>query len=318
MKWMRLASWRLFQEEDTISLFDTPLILIKGNHNDARCTYFQKKLITGSEIISVVFDNENFELKLHHEGKLNISNLVETDPVMKADLLINEVLQSELSVVLDMTSMSTEVLFILIKAFYDARYDDFTVVYVQPQDYIRNKNDKILPEFLLSKELDPISAIPGFLRLPDEDKQEKVLVFIGFEGGRFQELCEHILSDGKIDVIPILPMPSFKAGWHMLGIYLNLDTLKSNDILSNLKRVTAWDPFFALDVLEEQYLINDDTSQIIVAPLGTKPHTLASVLFAVKHESVRIMYDHPRVHDKRTEGIGPVRGYYLKGIFSYS
>ncbi|MNM68686.1 hypothetical protein D3C81_802500 [compost metagenome] len=244
-------------------------------------------------------------------------NADENDPVTQAELLVEHVITLNKPIIIDMTSMSTEVLFILIKAFHHHNFDDIIIIYVQPQEYKKNnQSNGIMPDFLLSEDYAPVSAIPGFLRLPDEEKEPRLIVFMGFEGGRFKELCEHLLTEGTIEIVPILPMPSFKAGWHMLGIYLNLDTLKSNDIIRHLKRVTAWDPFFALAVLEEQYKNNSDSNQLIVAPIGTKPHTLASVLFAVRHESVRIMYDHPIVHGTRTEGIGAKRGYYLKGVFS--
>lgn len=308
-----LASWRLLLETDIENLLSETLILINGVHSDERCTYFESKLGNSSPIIQLTYDRETYKLDGIQSYYDSFPSLNDGDPVVNVEEVVRFLLKQNTKIVIDMTSLSTEVLFILLKAFHDEKYDDLIVLYVQPNEY-KKSVDNLIPNFMLSEEHSPVSSIPGFLRLPNDDKRPMLVVFIGFEGGRFQELCEHLLTEGPVVILPVLPMPSYNAGWHMLGLYLNMDTLKSVDIMSDLRRVTAWDPFYALSVLEDQYNNFSDERDIIVAPLGTKPHTLATILFSVKNDDVRIMYDHPKIFTQRSIGVGEIRGYNIKGL----
>jgi hypothetical protein len=216
-------------------------------------------------------------------------------------------------VLIDITGLSTEALFLVLSSFKEIGYDNLIASYVQPLSYRSERNEILMPNYLLSAECTPISAIPGFVRLSN-DLQGLVIVFLGFEGGRFKELREYLMTDGPTEISPVLPLPSYSAGWHMLGLYCNLETLKEFERIHELKRITAWDPFYALNMLEKSYTQFSTSNQIIVAPMGTKPHTLASALFALRHDDVRIMYDHPRTLQHRSIGVGEVRGYILNGL----
>ena len=45
--------------------------------------------------------------------------------------------------------------------------------------------------------------------------------------------------------------------------------------------------------------------KMIVAPIGTKPHTIASIAFAITHfNNVEIAYDNPKKTEPRAEGVG--------------
>ena len=46
---------------------------------------------------------------------------------------------------------------------------------------------------------------------------------------------------------------------------------------------------------------------MIIAPIGTKPHVIGAILYAIKHPTkVEILYDNPKRNVHRTEGIGRV------------
>ncbi|MDH6671244.1 hypothetical protein M2277_001894 [Paenibacillus sp. LBL] len=311
-----VASWRMMSSTEIDGVFTSDIILVKGHHSDDRCVYFENKISINSKKVHVIFDAEKSNINIEYIDFHVKTPKIENEPVLNAEKLAEFLISLEMKLVIDMTSLQTESLFIILKAFHEKKYDNLVILYVQPQEYLKSENQWLIPNFLLSEEHSPVSAIPGFLRLSDEEKHQMLIVFIGFEGGRFQELCEYLLTDGRLDIVPILPMPSFNAGWHMLGIYSNLDTLKSSEAINSLRRVTAWDPFFALAVLEEQYRQFSENNQIIVAPLGTKPHTLATILFAIKYEDVKVMYDHPRLYRRRSTGIGTTRGFMLNGLFN--
>jgi hypothetical protein len=67
-----------------------------------------------------------------------------------------------------------------------------------------------------------------------------------------------------------------------------------------------------MDLLEEIHAEFPEY-YMYIAPVGTKPHALGAVLFAMKRSSeVEIMYDHPKRKAKRTSGVSLVHVYAVK------
>lgn len=301
-------------EADVKQILMEDIVLIRGSNTDERDEIISNSLTESSQIAQLAYDIEQTKLTI---SLLNFPDVIEApnheDPVTASEELACILVKYEMPIVVDITSMSTEMLFLVLRAFKEIQFDNIIAVYVQPIEYSLERNPALIPDYLLSSEHSPICSIPGFMRL-SEDVPPMVIVFLGFEGGRFQELREHLLTDGHTEIRPVLPIPSYFAGWHMNSLYQNLDTLKDSERIRELRRVTAWDPFHALNVLEDLYNRSSDQYHVVVAPLGTKPHTLASALFVLKHDDVSIMYDHPKVRNQRSKGVGEIRGYILKGL----
>lgn len=310
-----LITWRILAQDKLFDILKTDVVLVKGIQADERDEYIRTKMPVDSKVIKLNYDPDAIKLSISFEGFEDPPVIEYDDPVTSAGELANFLNEGGRTVIVDITGLSTEALFLILQSFQEILFDNIVVTYVQPLEYKVERNEVLFPKYLLSQEHSPITPIPGFMRLPS-DLKPLLVVFLGFEGGRFQELREYLLADGNVEITPILPLPSYSAGWHMRGLYLNLDTLKDSEKLQEIKRVTAWDPFHALKVLEKLYRNRSQEYQISVAPLGTKPHVLASALFAIKHEDVRIMYDHPKESLHRSVGIGEVRGYILRGIFT--
>jgi hypothetical protein len=309
-----LINWRLLSDEVIKNVFKNSLILIKGNQLDERDTFVSKQQLLTPQEVLVTYEPKTLKIKIEFIGFDDAPELNFEDPVQNTRALVDYLIKWNLPIGIDITSLTTASIFMLLRAFSENQFDNIFAFYVQPLDYIVERNVSVLPKYLFSEVLQPISSIPGFIKFPNEDMQSKLIVFLGFEGGRFHELCEHFLSEGFCEITPIIPMPSYSAGWHLKGLFSNLDTLETNEGFSRLKRITAWDPFHALAILEKQYNEYSDTHELIVAPLGTKPHILATALFIINHSDVRIMYDYPSTNTQSSYGIGKLRGYSLKGL----
>ena len=309
-----IVTWRMLSQEHIERILSEDIILIRGSNSDERDEHIKNQITTESQLVVLHYDLDLTKLSITLERfPLDTEDPNDNDPVACSEMLACILVDNGKPIIIDITSLSTESLFLILGAFKAVQYDDIIAVYTQPLEYSLERNPALMPNFLLSSEHSPICSIPGFMRIPNE-LQPMVVVFLGFEGGRFQELREHLLTDGHTEIRPIMPLPSYFAGWHMWGIYQNLETLKESERIRELRRVTAWDPFHALNVLEELYTNFSGHFQIVVAPLGTKPHTLASALFVLKHDDVNIMYDHPKINKQRSKGIGEVRAYMLKGL----
>ncbi len=316
MKANKLISWRVMEEEAILPLL-TNSVLIKGSHTDERDSYFSSKMSSQNPIFTIEYDISSTCLSVQGKNDSGMPSINDPEPINNAEILVDYLLETyDKNIIIDITGMDAEVLFILLKTFKNLSYSNIYAVYVQPLKYVSSRNDSnLMSIFNLSEEHSSVSSIPGFLHLYDNRPNRLTAIFLGFEGGRFQELYEHISVGENNRMYPIIPLPSFVAGWHMHVLYQNIYTLQEKGWVRELHRVTAWDPFHALYVLEKIYRDYSDEYQIFIAPFGTTPHILGCALFAILHEDINIMYDHPKVSKKRSEGIGNIRGYNLKNLF---
>lgn len=310
----QLVTWRMLNEEQIISILQQNVILIRGAYIDERDEFIQQRTISSSNIIVLTYDTDSVKINISFRGSPLIVSLQESDdPIITCDKISEIGKQANQLIILDITSLASELIFLLLKSFKEHSIDNVVAIYVQPLEYIVKRDCNLIPNYILSDTRSLISSIPGFLVLPN-DLPSLLIAFLGFEGGRFNELREYVETDGNTEIQPVMPIPSYSAGWHMRTLYSNLSTLKESETIQRMRRVISWDPFHALSMLEQTYLDFAEQSQIIVAPIGTKPHTLATAIFAIKHEDIRIMYDHPKMSVHRSEGVGTIRGYNLKGL----
>lgn len=304
----KITSYRLIENCAIDSLLED-CIFIKGDHSDERDQHFESKLASSCYKVIAKYDTAKTELTFELYNFHDITFENDTEPVNNAHTLVNIIEDLKKTVVIDITGLSVEALFIILNNLKHTELHVYAT-YTEPHKYIVN-NEAIVPRFELSESRYGYRDIPGFIRdLSSSEKQ--YVAFLGFEGGRFDELREQI-NDDK-DIITMLPFPSYYSGWHMHVIYQNARTTKSADWIHSMKRITSWDPFMALSELEIIYHAYSGKKQIAVAPQGTKPHILATALFAIKNDDVEVMYDHPKVTTRRSEGIGNCFAYYLTGL----
>ena len=58
---------------------------------------------------------------------------------------------------------------------------------------------------------------------------------------------------------------------------------------------------------------NSNDKQLVIAPIGTKPHSIGAIVFMVnsyyKNKKVGVIYDFPIKKENRTDGIGLIHEY---------
>ena len=188
---------------------------------------------------------------------------------------------------------------------------EIVVVYVEPFDY---KPSAIPTEgtiFDLSERIQGISPLPGFISLlePPEDKVCFVPM-LGFEGARFAHLLERVQPLGE-KVVPIVGVPGFRPEYPFHTYMGNRHVLKESQSWRKIRFATANCPFSLF------YLLRDIHTEykghtLKVAPIGTKPHALGAVLYAMSLDKVgpvELVYDHPIRKRGRTEGTDRLLAY---------
>lgn len=183
------------------------------------------------------------------------------------------------------------------------------VVYAEPKRY-RTHGTPVSPTaFDLSASFEGLTPIPGFTRLV-EPETNVLVPLLGFEGNRPSYLALQMESIGG--VIPIVGVPGFSDRYPSVTIACNRTFLDEYRAYSNIRLARASCPFEVIDALAS---IHEDFPEhcLFLAPVGTKPHSLGAVWFAICNPSyTELLYDHPVRKKDRTSGVSTIHVYKMK------
>ena len=211
-------------------------------------------------------------------------------------------------VYIDMTGMSYVAWAPLVRAVIEAGAS-LSVIYVEPIDYRRSKTPTQGMLFDLSEGFEGLRPIPGFAVLNNQtDGDWHLVVALGFEGGRFSHVINE-LEPAVDHVVPIIGVPAFRPEFATQAFVANRADLDDLTIASRVRFARANCPF---DFFHTLHKIHADLAgaPIRLAPVGTKPHGLGSVLYTMSRPAqVQLVYDHPRRKAKRTLGASRVCVY---------
>jgi hypothetical protein len=249
---------------------------------------------------------EQAERKIVARSLLEATEIALTDAGALASLLGDGV------VYIDISGMSHHVWAPLLKAALK-NSSAVRVVYFEPQEYKAHQSPSSTGQFDLSKGFRGVEPIPGFANLvgPPSESKTIFVTFLGFEGPRARQVA--MTLDPIPPTIPVVGLPGFRIEYPQVTLSSNQDFLIENYAGRNVRFASASCPFEAYSVLVEIRRDNPGT-YIYVAPLGTKPHALGAICFALDHpQDTEIMYDHPVRAPGRTSGVGVGHIYHLKG-----
>ncbi len=182
------------------------------------------------------------------------------------------------------------------------------VVYVEPSDYRHSLTPTESQIFDLSERIGGISPIPGFASFRRSVDDFLFLPLLGFEGTRLAYLLEQVQP--IVDrIIPIVGVPGYLPEHPFNSLLGNRIALQETEAWQHVRFADANCPFSLFYTLEriEQELRAEHSK---IALIGTKPHALGGVLFALKDQSRReLIYDHPIRKTERTTGVGRLLQY---------
>jgi hypothetical protein len=180
------------------------------------------------------------------------------------------------------------------------------VIYAEPDTYEigRFKSEGVFND--LSEQIEGIEPLPGFASIiPDNIDDIIFVALLGFEGGRFMHIVENIQPQ-RDSIIPIIGVPGFRLEYPFVAYWGNRRPIEETNTWRNISYVSAnsiVDVYLFLSKLIKKH----PKKKIKVAPIGTKPHAIGAILFAIKYSSrVELIYDNPMRKRKRTSGIGKI------------
>ena len=190
-------------------------------------------------------------------------------------------------------------------------------VYVEPLGYLPSGASADSVIFDLSERIEGISTLPGFARLTEADDPEDIyfVPILGFEGARLAYALNQI--DVPQDrVLPVVGTPGFRPDYPFHTYLGNRVSLEEVPIWQSVRFAIANCPFSLMYTLQD-IAVDYPRARLKVAPLGTRPHALGSVMFAIRDpKRVELVYDHPIPSTARSIGMGSLLVYELNPIWN--
>ena len=192
-----------------------------------------------------------------------------------------------------------------------------SAIYVEPEQYKYSSNPTEGRLFDLTDKFTEISSFPGFTRLQGNNDESKTcfVPLLGFEGNRLAHAIEKI--DPPVEkIFPVVGAPGFRADFPFYTYIGNRPSLSKDGLWKNVRFAIANSPISAMErlrAIEQEY----PDHLLKVAPLGTRPHALGAVLFALNRgPGVELVYDNPTPATQRSDGAGNILVYDVTSMLS--
>jgi hypothetical protein len=216
-------------------------------------------------------------------------------------------------VAIDLTSLEHRVWAPFVKALVSVG-PEVVALYAEPNDYRRSEELPGVYDLSTTRGIEPL---PGFAHLSRRsDDEGHFAPLLGFEGARLG----HVLDQEEVEVSrtdPIVGSPGFRPEYPTYTYLENRDFLESGRMYSRVELARASCPFEAYEALSRIHQ-RYGKKHLRVAPIGTKPHALGAVLFAIANPAlVELIYDHPVRSKGRTRGSRGVYVYEVSGFVNW-
>lgn len=208
------------------------------------------------------------------------------------------------NIIIDISVMIKPYIFILLKYLFDIKkLGVLYLLYTEPNVYHEPKSKLLQKEnSFFTKGTVKIGEIPGYSGWKDLKKKDTLIILLGFEGNRAIEITNAIEPE---ITIPVNGFPAYRPEFKDISIISNEELLREPSTFRNLRYAPANDPIGTKSVLESIHIKYSNNYNLTLAPIGTKPMSLGSCLFALQHPECRIVYPYPTEYNlKVSEGFG--------------
>jgi len=213
-------------------------------------------------------------------------------------------------IVIDATSMTVAELFLISKHLYSLSIKNYEIIYVEPKEYTKSKEDFDLSDFDLSDYGIGFSGagIPS-LSVPFDVEERKHIVFLlGYEGDRFSDAMEAMqLKPEQVSLV--FGVPSYKLNWEKNSYAGNIKVIEDNRLNDRFVFCGANNPLAVAREIKaiRKFHIN---SQVYIAPIGTKPQAIGCIPIVCNNNnesSTGVLWDHPKRKVGRTKGVSKIQ-----------
>lgn len=134
------------------------------------------------------------------------------------------------------------------------------------------------------------------------------MLLLALRVNRLKNIIEGINELKSLKAIVAFPIDTHE--WYHTTMWNSMDILsESNSPI--IKKCSSESVFEALHLLETT--IDKDENNVL-APLGTRPHSLACAIFATRNDKIRVIHDYAIEHEIRTTGVEKIFIYHLSNF----
>ncbi len=281
---------------------DNELIIVGEKTIDERSYFFFDEWNKKGKAILKVSRTDNERLKYTYVTGGEEREASEIDLCVETPVLLRHLKVDKKSVLLDMSSLDHILIMFLTKVLVKIiEPRALFASYIRPQKYINQVGNV---GFSLSNKVMAIEAVPGFAKR--ECEKQTLCAFLGFEGVRLKSILETVHNMDRF--IPVVAFPSGTPQWYNVAMWNSMDTLQSECTELSTCKCFSESIFDAVEILQRNITPDE---RAVLAPLGTRPHSMACALFACKHPHTRIIYDYAVECQRRAIGIAEIKVYHL-------
>lgn len=249
--------------------------------------------------IEIIENERDLIIEKHSHSKINLRSEYDIQTFIISHNITN--------IYIDATGLNTRVLASLLRnavIINKKQKLEIFIVYVEPYSYNISKfklegvyND-------LSEKIEGIDPLPGFANFIPYTDDIKLVALLGFEGGRFAYI-KNTIQPPDDRIIPIIGVPGYRIEYPFVALSGNYVTLNETKSWNELLYISANSIVDSFTILKKILKETPEYLKLLIAPIGTKPHTIGALLFAIEFpKRVEIVYDNPKRKINRTDGTG--------------
>lgn len=294
-----------FRFEDIKDYLFTEIdLLISGKPSQEERSHFfyDKWSSLKKDVLRISFlGNSNLtEFEYISNGKS--TQLYQKDLIIELPRILNILMVKNKNVLVDISSLNHVLIMFLTRTLLKhVKPKTFFAAYIRPLKYKGSKDEF---KFTLTSKISGIKSVPGFAKR--ENSSQTLCAFLGFEGVRLNGIIESV-NDIK-NTFAIVAFPSGNPQWFNVTMWNSMDLLSDNHLNYTVCNC------FSESIFETVSLLNNILGReehIVLAPIGTRAHSMASAIFACQHNNVKIVYDYAVESEDRSEGISDINVYHL-------
>jgi len=281
------------------------LIIVGPSSDDERSSFFFNEWNSMGKTILLLKRgiNESLQFQLIAGGALIQQG--STDLCVGTKTLLRSLGIERMNIMLDLSSLDHVLIMFLTKQLVQIVVPrTLFASYIRPLQYGPQMKGSGVP---LSTQVMAVEAVPTFARR--ECDNQTLCAFIGFEGVRLKSVIETVHGINRL--IPIIAFPSGSPEWYNVAMWNSMDILQSESQDTFAYKCFSESVFGAIELLQNN--IQPD-EKLVLAPLGTRPHSMACALFACQHPHARIIHDYAVEHPHRAIGIANIKVYHLSSF----
>lgn len=244
-----------------------------------------------AQVHNIEYRQDNYSVKIDNTEH-PLKTYIKTNPFKDAQ-----------SALIDATNLAFPEIVILLRMIHEnSKVKKVSFIYCEPEEYSKGVYIDAASRYELSDNIEEPQFIPSFFTF-NRKKSKRLFAFLGFEARRFTRVVDPDNGESYESITSVFAVPPYQPGFEKICFDENSRVL---EMVSNHQChfVPSNHPYDALRLLRKALKIYEKLdSNLVVAPLGNKPCTIAVAMVAAENENVSVIFDFPTKKSNRTEGV---------------